>query len=94
MAGEDKAFITAVRQMLCRVCATRPVQAHHSGPRAYGRRAHDRTAIPLCLQHHTDWHAASGHFKTWDKARRRAWTEEQIEAVQACVDGGDVPEWW
>ena len=29
-----------------------PIEAHHAGDHGFGRRAPDRTAIPLCAKHH------------------------------------------
>ena len=49
-------------------------EVHHTGPRGLSQRAHDHTAIGLCLYHHACWHAASGPFKTWKKQQRREWS--------------------
>jgi len=41
-----------IRQQPCLICGKRPVEAHHYGPRAFGRKASDSQAIPLCREHH------------------------------------------
>jgi len=97
MANEDFAYLERVRLLGCRAfglsqCGGR-VEAHHAGARGLGQRAHDRTAIPLCSWHHRAWHDARGPFADWDRARRRAWAEAEVAAVQAILGGtpGGVP---
>jgi len=47
-------------------------------------RAHDHTALSLCLQCHHDFHAATGPvFKGMDKAGRREWADEAIGNTRA-----------
>ena len=38
--------------MSCLVCGSKPVHAHHSGPRGLGQKSPDRHAVPLCWKHH------------------------------------------
>lgn len=52
---------------------------HHTGHRGMGQKSPDRYMFPLCLQHHTDFHAGSGPFRGWNRERRRAWQDEQAE---------------
>lgn len=59
------------------------VQAHHAGRRGMSQKAEDRTCIPLCRRHHTEWHGASGPFKPWDREQRRAWALRMIGQTQA-----------
>lgn len=79
MAGEDKGFRTWVQQQPCLVCRelcelqkTR-TEADHVGDRALGKRAHDRSCIPLCTEHHRDRHDCRGFFA--DRLKNRSWLE-------------------
>jgi hypothetical protein len=101
VAGEDPEYITWVRQQAC-LARLLPgyaepcvgaVQAHHAGKKGVGMRAHDDTAIPLCLRHHQNWHDANGVFKGWGKSQRSEWAESQIEAVRRRFDK-PRPDWF
>lgn len=95
MAGENKPFRDWVRTLPCLMSSPDcgwGVEAHHAGSRAFGRRAHDETCIPLCGFHHRCFHDASGPFKSWKKAQRREWTAEQIENTQARWSRNDELE--
>jgi hypothetical protein len=54
----DFAYLSWIRTQTCCVCEKQhhpqlgTTYAHHAGPRAFGRKAEDRTAIPLCWRHH------------------------------------------
>ncbi len=82
MAGENKIYVAWVRQQPCLEAANHdcfgPIEAHHAGPRAYGRRAHDNTCVPLCLLAHRNFHDACGLFRHLNKEQRRAWTAAAI----------------
>lgn len=67
-----------VKSQRCAVhgCTTVPVEAHHAGQRGLGKRAHDRTCIPLCRDHHEAWHGGRSPFS--DPLARQSWTELQI----------------
>lgn len=86
MAGENPAFLSFVRTLRCRMwmhdTCDGAIEAHHAGERGLGQRAHDDTAIPLCLKHHRAWHDANGVFKTWNKLKRRIWRDQQIRWTQ------------
>lgn len=88
MAGEEPARVAWVRTLRClcrgpgQICVG-ATEAHHAGPRGMARRAHDDTAVPLCLAHHRAWHDACGPFKGWARAQRRAWAAAAIAATQA-----------
>lgn len=43
-----------------------------------GLRAHDHQAMPLCHKCHMEFHAASGVFREWDKAKRGEFQDQQI----------------
>jgi hypothetical protein len=68
------------------------IQAHHAGDRGLGQRAHDRTAIPLCLLHHRCWHDGNGAFLGWDRERRRDWADDQIAKTQQRWH--EMPAWF
>jgi hypothetical protein len=54
----DFAFMAFIRSQQCCVCEKLRlvnfgrIEAHHAGQRAFGRKADDRTCIPLCWRHH------------------------------------------
>lgn len=96
MAGEDPAYVDWIRRQRCLAIGMEghrckgPVQAHHAGSRVGrpvvkggDRRAHDRTAIPICLQAHTELHDASGPFRAMQKAAKRLWQDDRIAETQA-----------
>ena len=87
MAGENDVYRDWCRRQRCAECnASPPNEAHHAGRSGMGMRAHDNTCVPLCMYCHTDWHAASGPFKTMRKADRRAWAERNIEKYNALYE--------
>jgi hypothetical protein len=97
MAGEDPAHLGYVRSQPC--CAPGApagcygaIEAHHAGERGLGLRAHDHTAVPLCRQHHRDWHAGAGPFRGWNQGQRRAWAVLAVAGVSTTVRR-DLPEW-
>ena len=63
----DFAFMSWVRSQQCIVCEKQRVlnfgsiYAHHAGQRAFGRKADDRTCVPLCWRHHDRGSPASIH---------------------------------
>ena len=84
--GRDEVYLAWVRGLPCLVaggstpCNGWPCHAHHAGPKRM-----DRTAIPLCFNHHNEWHAGVGAFAVldgWNKAARRAWADIAIKTVQ------------
>ena len=92
-----------IRGLPCAVC-DRPAPSeahHHTGGRGRGQKADDRRTIPLCRVCHTDFHAACGFFKFYDKAARREWQDRMVERYQRrsrwettsfYVDPPDVPD--
>jgi hypothetical protein len=95
MAGEDPTHLEHIRSLPC--CAPDApagchgrTEAHHAGQRAMGQRAHDHTAVPLCRQHHQDWHAGAGPFRGWDQMLRRKWA---VTAVGAVRKRRELPDW-
>jgi hypothetical protein len=84
---EDQVYLRNVRGLPCLLAWTKKclgrVHAHHAGERpGMSRKAPDDTAVPLCVRHHVEWHDASGHFASLDKAGRRLWAEAAIVDTQ------------
>ena len=61
------------------------IHAHHAGARGLGQKAHDHTAIPLCMVAHSNWHDANGCFAGWPKDMRAEWAAMAIEATQHAM---------
>lgn len=63
----DFAFMSFITCQTCAVCEAQhkpqfsKSYAHHAGQRAFGRKADDRTCIPLCWRHHERASSASIH---------------------------------
>ena len=93
MASEDRQYTDWIRTQPCIMsdyrwsgsqCVGR-TEAHHAGRnRGMSQRDHDRTCVPLCRQHHGDYHNLSGPFRTFKKAERRAWADAAIESALAA----------
>lgn len=88
MAGENlPRLLWTKRQAGCAPDApsgcTGVVEAHHAGRRGVGQKAHDESAIPLCINHHWDWHGHRGPFRGWLNGQRRVWSDERIAETQA-----------
>lgn len=81
--GRDEAYLAWVRTLPClfsgvSACWLGQVHAHHAG-----RKDADRTAVPLCLIHHTHWHDANGVFLGLGREQRREWAAKAIAETQA-----------
>jgi hypothetical protein len=79
-------YVEWVRTQPCRAmagggCQGR-VHAHHAGERGLGQKADDRSCIPLCAQHHRDWHDCAGQFRGWSHVGRWAWALLAIDETQ------------
>lgn len=87
----DPVYLARVRGLACCAIGLRtpcrgPVHAHHAGGRpGVAIKAHDHTAVPLCMAHHGEWHAANGAFHIWNREKRRSWSEQQIATTQAAL---------
>jgi hypothetical protein len=63
----DFAYLSWITSQQCIVCESQHslqlsrTYAHHAGPRAFGRKADDSTAIPLCWRHHDRGSSLSIH---------------------------------
>jgi hypothetical protein len=80
-----------VRKMPCAARAVDPhcdghVQADHAGRRGVGRKADDRTCIPLCEKHHTQRASFHGVFRTWTQAGMRLWLDAVVAHTQAAFE--------
>lgn len=51
--------------------------------RGKSQKASDYFAFALCAKHHRQFHDAAGQFKGWDRARRRAWQDDQVISHRA-----------
>jgi transcription initiation factor TFIIIB Brf1 subunit/transcription initiation factor TFIIB len=83
----DKAFMAWVHEWPCLVpeCRRWPVHAHHSVPRSRG--GSDRTAIPLCHEHHNAYHSQLGSVE----AAEKEWfvdIEETVESLNEKFEQG------
>lgn len=85
----DPQYLGWLRRQPC--CApnarcTRRSEAHHHNllGSGMGKKAPDRMAMPLCHLHHVfGLHALAGPFKGWDRARLKAWQDEQCALWRA-----------
>ena len=71
----DLEYMGFVKQLRCCRCGGGPSEAHHAGPRAFGRKADDRSCIPLC---HICHHGIAKLNEFASKEERRAWVNEKI----------------
>lgn len=88
---DDPVYLAWVRRWPCCVggmlCG--PARAHHAiemgGRRIKGMalKAPDAEALPLCEMHHTQFHLGQGFCKGWDKLRRRAFQQDEIDRLRA-----------
>lgn len=84
---DDGIHMRNVRALGCMMAwtgyCTGRVHAHHAGERpGMARKAADDTTLPLCAQHHADWHSASGPFADLDHNSRRVWADIAIVMVR------------
>lgn len=70
------------------------IEADHAGLRAYNRKAHDRTCIPLCTRHHRQRTDYRGIFEGFGAARMRAWLDDRIAETHEEADrqGVTIPD--
>lgn len=85
----DKAHLRFVESLRCCApdCRTCPAGVAHHATTGHGKgqKADDTRSMPLCNEHHDDFHRNRGPFRDWPKARRAEWQEEQIAAVLAIA---------
>lgn len=61
-----------------------PIEADHMGARGVGRKADDRTCVPMCQSHHRDRTDHAGLFKHATKDQLRTWRAQVIAETQAA----------
>jgi hypothetical protein len=95
----DFAYMAWITCQTCAVCESQhkpqfsKSYAHHAGQRAFGRKADDRTCIPLCWKHHDRGSSVSIHSlgkRFWgvyglDRNRLIAELQERYEAETGRV---------
>lgn len=100
----DVAFMLWVKTQRC-LLAGQPghvcegvVEADHAGDigvRALGRKADDRTCLPLCQLAHAERQRWRGFFEGWDVPRMRSWTEAAsamlVRLYESTGANGQVP---
>jgi hypothetical protein len=94
--GDSRYRAWVQRQPCCAPGCTQPApsQAHHHNLMGAGvaRKAHDRYAMPLCVEHHVfGLHALAGPFKGWTRAQLKLWQDEQCVRFQAIYATGGGP---
>lgn len=86
----DRAYLLRVKGLPCLLdgtgCCWGSIEADHAGPRPYGRKADDSTAIPLCTQHHRERTDYSGFFAGFTAVEMRVWCDRAIEETRATLE--------
>lgn len=63
------------------------IEANHAGRKpGIALKAHDRTCLPKCSEHHRQWTEHTGVFAGWTKDKRRMWADALILATQQRHD--------
>ena len=52
----DEELLSVVRGLPCIACRQTPVHAHHVTSRGAGGHDTAENLMPLCVQHHAEWH--------------------------------------
>ena len=52
----DEDFLNYIRDQPCAVCMETPSDPHHLDSGVMGSKGDDWTAVPLCRQHHREYH--------------------------------------
>lgn len=95
----DEVYMAWVRRLPCAARAMSPclgrIDPDHAGRRPTGRKADDRTCIPMCRRHHRQRDTFKGPFRDWDKMRMRWWLAEQVRQHQRLFDHlpGELVTW-
>jgi hypothetical protein len=84
----NREHLRYVAQQPCLVCGRKPSDPHHLGftqPRAFGRKASDEFAVPLCRVHHRSVHRAGDERAWWQtagidpvKVARKLWKHTRV----------------
>lgn len=90
MANEDLAYCRWLRKQPCGACLRESnltiTVHHHTKRRSFGRRAHDREAMPLCARCHDDFHSGRGVFLKWTREMRTLWQDAQVARLRAVYE--------
>jgi hypothetical protein len=88
----NKAHLRYVAQQSCLLCGRKPSDPHHLRfvqPRAFGRKASDEFAVPLCRIHHRLVHRVGNEAAWWKdagidplKAARQLWRQTRLNDPQ------------
>lgn len=89
MAGEWPEYISWLKRQACAAEPHRdcqgPIEAHHARHRrsatdrsrvGMSEKAHDDTAVPLCMLHHKRFHDGGPPFVAMGKMGRREWMDK------------------
>ena len=80
---EDQDRLDWLHAQPCAVTGQHPVDVHHNTHgRGMGTKTPHSQGIPLHHDVHMDFHAATGYFKGWDRARRRDWQTAMVLRYQ------------
>lgn len=86
----DPAFLAFVRQHSCLVerCCSRRIEAHHFGKRAKGTKCSDYQTVPLCRDHHREFHDRGSIGETGRAELVARWTRWATVAVMSFLTNG------
>lgn len=83
----DPKYLEHVRERPCCICgASPPSDPHHFGPRGMGQKADDRRTVPLCREHHDEWHTRGRIGLSSRVATEAAFYRAQVDALLAYAD--------
>jgi len=90
-AGDDPAYKAFVKKQPCVVCGRRGrgVDGHHlingkgEARKGMGQTAPDKFLIPMCRDHHDQFHDRIGFCRGWDDAQRLTFQEQEVERLNA-----------
>ena len=88
----DAEYLRRVRLLPCLLIRVGgcygPIESDHAGERPVGRRASDRSCLPMCSAHHRARTDYAGYFYGWDGVLMRAFCDHWIAVTQEMVDRG------
>lgn len=62
------------------------VEADHVGRRPVGRKAEDRSCVPMCQHHHRQRDNFHGPFKHWNQQQMREWLASLVVKYQEMYE--------
>lgn len=92
----DTTWMLAVKQLPCMwrdlsPCEG-PVEADHAGRRGLGRKAHDRTCVPACMDHHRQRTDHAGPFRALSRETIRIKLDAAIAQTQQQLGHVELAE--